>query len=288
MTDALLPYETAIHLLDNGAVMAECGPMRLVISSFIGQTAQREMNVKAAKFSFEIFERTARFQDRLKIVQQNIPSDLQEPVASKMITSVISIGDPDLTPMAAVAGTIADFVADFLSEAGMTRVIVNNGGDIAVRLGEGASVTVGIRDDIRKEDFSRVLTLDSTEPSWGIATSGLGGRSLTRGIASAACIVARNASVADAAATAVGNAAFVEDKAVICKDAVEIDPYTDLKGLKVTEFVGNIPEKKKSEAIRRGMKKARELVEKKIIFGAFLSVKGKMEMTEFFRERVNG
>lgn len=282
----VLPYETAIHLLDNGAVMAECGPMRLVISSFIGKTAQREMNVKAAKFSFGIFERIALFQDRLKAVHQNLPRNLEEPVAEKMIRSVISIGDPDLTPMAAVAGSIADFVADFLFDAGMTRVIVNNGGDIAIRLGEGASVTVGIRDDIRKEDFSRVLTLDCSEPSWGIATSGLGGRSLTRGIASAACIVARNASIADAVATAVGNAAFVEDKAVICRDAFELDPYTDLRGLKVTESVGDISEEKKNEAIRRGMKKALELVEKRIVFGAFLSVKGITEMTEFFQERV--
>ena len=267
--------------------MAECGPMRLIISSFIGKTAQQEMNVKAARFSFGIFERIACFQDRLKAVHESIPCDLKEPVVVKMIRSVISIGDRDLTPMAAVAGTIADSVADFLFEAGMTRVIVNNGGDIAIRLRGESSVTVGIRDDLLSEGFSHVLSLDSTEHSWGIATSGLGGRSLTRGIASAACTVARDASVADAAATAVGNGAFVEDKAIICRDAVEIDPYTDLMNLKVTESVGDISEEKKSEAIRRGMEKARELVRKKIIFGAFLSVRGKIEMTGFFRERVN-
>ncbi|MGA7966861.1 MAG: hypothetical protein WCB49_13425, partial [Gammaproteobacteria bacterium] len=96
-----MAWETAIHLLDNGAIMAECGPMRLVISSFIGKTPQREMNVKAAKTSFDIFERTARFQDLLRVVHETVPRDLQEPVAVKMIASVISMGEPDLTPMAA-------------------------------------------------------------------------------------------------------------------------------------------------------------------------------------------
>jgi len=36
----------------------------------------------------------------------------------KMIDSVMMVGDEDLTPMAAVAGTIADEVADFLLNAG--------------------------------------------------------------------------------------------------------------------------------------------------------------------------
>ena len=215
-----MAWETAIHLLDNGAIMAECGPMRLVISSFIGKIPQREMNVKAAKTSFDIFERTARFQDLLRGIHETVPRDLQEPVAVKMIASVISMGEPDLTPMAAVAGTIADFVADFLFDAGMTKVIVNNGGDIAIRLREGASVSVGIRDDLGKDRFSHVLHLDSSERSWGIATSGLGGRSLTRGIASAACVVGRNASIADAAATVVGNAVCVEDESIIRREAV--------------------------------------------------------------------
>ncbi len=282
-----MPCETAIHLLDKGAVMAECGPMRLVISAFIGKTAQREMNVKAAKFSFGVLDRVARFQDLLRQFHESVPRDLREPVSARMVMSAVSMKEPNLTPMAAVAGTIADTVADFLFGAGMTRVIVNNGGDIAVRLREGASVSVGIRDDLQKEGFSHALSLDSSESSWGIATSGLGGRSLTRGIASATCIVAANASLADAAATVVANAVFVEDETIISREAVEMDPYTDLGRLRVTETVGEIPEQKKQEAVRRGLERARELMDRKLIFGAFLSVKGQVEMTGFFQERIS-
>ena len=52
--------------------------------------------------------------------------------------------------MAAVAGTIADAVADRLAARGMDMVAVNNGGDIAVRLSEDNTVRVGLRRDGRR------------------------------------------------------------------------------------------------------------------------------------------
>ena len=67
-----------------------------------------------------------------------------------------------------------------------------------------------------------------------------------------------------------------------------MDPYTDLGRSKVTESVGDLSEEKKQEAIRSGMKRTRELMERELIFGAFLAVKGIFEMTDFFRERMNG
>jgi hypothetical protein len=45
--------------------------------------------------------------------------------------------DPNCTPLAAVAGATADMVADFLLETGATNIVVNNGGDISIRLREG-------------------------------------------------------------------------------------------------------------------------------------------------------
>jgi ApbE superfamily uncharacterized protein (UPF0280 family) len=72
-----------------------------------------------------------------------------------MLESVRAVGDARLTPMAAVAGTIADGVADFLFSRGMTKVIVNNGGDIAVRLKAPNAVRVGLREDVNSEEFFR-------------------------------------------------------------------------------------------------------------------------------------
>ena len=62
-----------------------------------------------------------------------------------MWTAAKRIGDGDLTPMAAVAGTIAAATADFLEHLGMTRVVVNNGGDLALRLKGEEKLYIGIR-----------------------------------------------------------------------------------------------------------------------------------------------
>ena len=264
--------------------MAECGPMRLVISAAVGKVAQRDMAAQAAKASFNYLEQIAFLRSRLSRRFDRIPEDLEDSLGLQMVKSVLTVGDEDLTPMAAVAGTIADAVADYLFDRGMTKVVVDNGGDVAVRLRKGASVKVGIRAEIGKQDISNVIALDSRLASWGVTTSGLGGRSLTRGVASAATVIAQNASLADAAATAIANASFVEDANVIQRLAEAIGPETDIAGLPVTVKVGPLSEETKAKAVSRAMGRARQLIEKNVILGAFVAVQGDVAMTEFFKD----
>jgi ApbE superfamily uncharacterized protein (UPF0280 family) len=283
-----MPYEKAINVLQGGAVMAECGPMRLVISAYVGKIPQPEMSMLAAKESFKCLEQVARLRGLLRQRFSELPDGLDGSLATKMIRSVLAIGDEDLTPMAAVAGTIGDAVADFLFNRGMTKVVVDNGGDVAVRLHDGASVTVGIRPEIGRQEISNVIALDSRSPSWGVTTSGLGGRSFTRGIASASTVIAGSASLADAAATAIANASFVEDKHVIQCLAEEIDPETDIQGVPVTVKVGPLSEETKAMAVSKAMERAEQMIEKDIILGAYVAVQGKIAMTSFFKERLLG
>ena len=266
--------------------MAECGPMRLVISAFVGKAPQLEMGKRAAEESFKYLEQMAHLRDLLGRRCTEIPENLEDSLPVKMIRSVLAVGDRDITPMAAVAGTIADAVADFLVNRGMTRVVVDNGGDVAVRLLGDASVTVGIRQKVDKQEISNVIVLDSRSPSWGVTTSGLGGRSLTRGVASAATVIAETASMADAAATAIANSSFVEDEQVIQRPAEEIYPETDIAGLPVTVKVGPLSEETKAMAVSKAMGRAEQLIEKDIILGAYVVVQGKVAMTSFFKERL--
>jgi len=282
-----MPYEMGIKVLRGGAVMAECGPMRLVISAFIGKVSQPEMGKRAAEESFKYLERVAYLRDLLRKQCTEIPENLEDSLAVKMVRSVLAVGGENLTPMAAVAGTIADAVADFLVNRGMTRVVVDNGGDVAVRLLGDESVTVGIRQKVDKQEISDVIALDSNMPSWGVTTSGLGGRSLTRGVASASTVIAETASMADAAATAIANASFVEDEQVIQRPAEEIDPETDIAGLPVTVKVGPLSEETKAMAVSKAMERAEQLIEKSIILGAYVAVQGKVAMTSFFKERLS-
>ena len=281
-----MPFERSATVLPGGSVLAESGPMRLVISASIGKVVQTKTALRAAEESYGFLERVARHRKFLGRQFLETRQQITDPLALKMISSVLTIGDEDLTPMAAVAGTIADEVADFLFELGMTKVVVDNGGDVAIRADREDPVTVGIRPDVNDRAVSYVIGLDPDLRSHGVATSGLGGRSLTRGIASAATVVARTASLADAAATAVANASFLEDEQVLRRPAEEIDPYTDIAGLDITVTVGPLSEEMKSRAVSQSIRRAEDLVQQGVILGAFVAVQGMHGMTKYFQDRL--
>ena len=266
--------------------MAEWGPMRLVISASVGKVPQPDTAARAAQEAFVFLEAVA--EARRSMGKPYSPSTYRakNPLVARMIESVSAVGDEDLSPMAAVAGTIADGVAEFLMDRGMTRVVVDNGGDISVRLQGDESVTVGIRPEVGIHEISHWIALGPERRSWGIATSGLSGRSLTRGIASAVTALAENASLADAAATAVANASFVENAQVIRRPAQEMDPYTDIPGIPVTFKTGPLNETVKALAVERALKRAQELIAGGVILGAFVAVQGRTGMTEFLRDRL--
>lgn len=267
-----MTYEYYIGAIDEESILAECGPMRLVIQAWRGQRPQLEAARQAGQKAIGFLERIASCRMQLNwSIAQNVRQP-EDDLAAEMITAVKAVGDEDLTPMAAVAGTIADAVADWLAGQNMDRVIIDNGGDIAIRLKSGQTATVGIRPRIDSQQVSHVLRLDDSRPSWGVTTSGVGGRSLTRGVASAVTVVAANASVADAAATAIGNACFVEDDAIVQLPAEILDPNTDLAGLSVTAEVGQLSPEKVLQAIECARRKAALLAQRKIILGAFMAL----------------
>jgi len=270
--------------------MAEWGPMRLSIASFVGKVPQREMNLAAAEEAFDCLERVARLRKELRKPLKNKSLLLKEPLGARMLESVHAIGDRNLTPMAAVAGTIADGVADFLFSRGLTKVIINNGGDISVRLMAPHSVWVGLREDVNSEGFSSRIPLNvppkKEGASFGVATSGLGGRSLTCGIASAATIIANTASLADAAATAVANASFVDHPGVVRRPAETMDTQTDIAGIPVTVQVQELDHKTRRNAISQSLALAEELVKRGTILGAMVAVDGKIGMTSFFENHI--
>ncbi|OZA81657.1 MAG: hypothetical protein B7X76_08115, partial [Azorhizobium sp. 39-67-5] len=81
-------------------------------------------------------------------------------------------GDMFITPMAAVAGAVAGHVLSALARPGLTRAYVNNGGDIALYLAEGANFTVGLIDRPDRPSLTGTARIDFASPVRGIATSG--------------------------------------------------------------------------------------------------------------------
>jgi hypothetical protein len=200
-------------------------------------------------------------------------------VVRRMIEATKKMEETDLTPLAAVAGTTADMVADFMFSRGGTKIIVDNGGDIAIRLREGEVARVGIKTEIDAKQPTYLISIDSTMGIGGVATSGLGGRSFTKGIASAATVISESASFSDAAATVIGNFTNVEDPNITRSLAEKIYPDTDIAGEWITVKVGRLCEEKIEKALTNGLSKANSICEKGLIKGAFIALQGKAVWT---------
>lgn len=167
-----------------------------------------------------------------------------------------------ITPMAAVAGAVADEVlATMLSAAPLRRAYVNNGGDIALHLSGDATLKVGLIDRPDKPGLFGVAALEASNGVRGVATSGWRGRSFSLGIADAVTVLAADAARADAAATLVANAVDLPGHAGVARmPANQIDPQTDLGDRLVTRDVGDLSETDVAHALDRGEKEAQRLI----------------------------
>ena len=281
-----MPYEQSIVMLDEETVLAECGPMRLSIRAWQNGRPQMDLCRQAAEISFAYLEAVAAHKTALSEFAENIKILPEDPLTRRMIESVRAIGDMDLTPMAAVAGTIADAVADWIYGRGPAKVVVDNGGDIAIRLATGEAATVGIRPQINCLDISHIAQLDDHSSSWGVTTSGLGGRSFTRGIASAVTVIAKNASIADAAATSIANACIVKDENIHQTPAEQIDPNTDLGDKMVTVSIGKLALTKRKAAQTKALQRAEDLVNSGVIVGALICQDTLFSMTSSLTNRI--
>ena len=125
-------------------------------------------------------------------------------------------------PMAAVAGAIAEHVGvDLLSHT--DEVVVENGGDIFFKT--NAPVTIGIFAGISPLSLRIGLRIDSREKPFSVCTSsGTVGHSLSLGKADAVCVLSDSCSLADAAATSIGNQ--VKSKAHI-QPAIDFGKYIE-------------------------------------------------------------
>lgn len=121
-------------------------------------------------------------------------------IAMKMVEAAMLA---DVGPTAAVAGAFADEVGEFLlKNFGCEEVIVENGGDIFIKCKSGivSAVYAG------NSTLSGRVGLKVPEGNWGVCTSsGTFGHSLSFGNADAVTVISRNATIADAFATAYCN-----------------------------------------------------------------------------------
>jgi ApbE superfamily uncharacterized protein (UPF0280 family) len=206
-------------------------------------------------------------------------ADPEGPVARRMMAAVRPHAARFITPMAAVAGAVADHLADVaLAAAPLSRVLVNNGGDIAIRLGAGARARVAVA-DLGQGGFPAQIDLTAADGIGGVATSGWHGRSHSLGIADAVTVLARDAASADAAATMVANAVDLPGSpAVTRRPARALAPDSDLGDRLVTTGVATLSAADRARALEGGLAEADRMVAAGLIRGAFLCLQGEMRV----------
>ncbi|WP_338099768.1 UPF0280 family protein [Methanolapillus africanus] len=131
------------------------------------------------------------------------PDPSTHPLIRRMIETANTF---DIGPMSTVAGVIAESAVQKMKEAGATVAVIDNGGDIALYNNSAKPLVIGIyagKSKVRNLGFS----IDPSPEILGICTSsGTVGHSISFGISDAAIIFSKNVALADAAATALGNA----------------------------------------------------------------------------------
>jgi uncharacterized protein len=188
------------------------------------------------------------------------------PVALRMCLASSEYACDFLTPMAAVAGSVADELLEVAMQFELSKVIVNNGGDIALYLAPFQQTIIRVLAPVGQLRFNS----QGKSRCLGIATSGWSGRSFSLGIADAVTVVGSNAACADAAATVIANQVgpALAHPAIVRRPACELKDDTDLGPLLVTVSVAPLPPESVKIAIAQGQQCALDLLRQKKILSA--------------------
>ena len=255
------------------------GPIDLVIRAWGAAEAVRAAFAAAREVFPSILPALCQ---ELPHLRRPLPSEAPcGPVAHAMHAACLPFADAFITPMAAVAGAVADHVlAAMTAAAPLDRAVVNNRGDIAFHLARGQSLRCGLVADVGSPALDGIVLLHSGRPSRGIATSGRackgkGGRSFSFGIADAVTVLARTAAEADAAASIIANAVDCPGHAAIeRRPAASIDADSDLGERLITWDIGALAPDEIMAALAAGWRVAERLRGTGLIDGAVLCLRG--------------
>ncbi len=244
--------------LADGRLHLHHGPIDLIVEAF-GETRAAEEAYAAAWGRFAtILDELCTELPLLRADPRAAPAPLGA-VGRRMAAAVAPFhARRFLTPMAAVAGAVAEEVLGAMTSGRkLARAYVNNGGDIALHLGTGERFSIGMIDRPDRPSLVGRATVDAADCVRGVATSGWRGRSFSLGVADAVTVLAKSASFADAAATLIANAVDLPGHAAIRRaPARDLDPQSDLGERPVTVAVGPLTADEIHRALAFGLAEA--------------------------------
>lgn len=239
-----------------------------------------DLIIEASQFRHEAYvAATNRFENVLQELVSELP-ELRQPLKpqtnqpqgdiAKLMHNACRphCSDQFVTPMAAVAGAVADTILQAMKTVGpLKQAYVNNGGDIALHLEGKETFTTAIASQEGVE-LGRISVSGNDKIS-GIATSGRFGRSFSLGIADSVTVLADSAAKADVAATLIANEVNIPKHPLITRARADsLDPDSDLGHRLVVVDCKELSHAEQNAAIAHGELKARQLYERGLIAAA--------------------
>lgn len=255
------------------------GPIDVVLRAWGSPEAVRAAEAAAAALFPSILPALAAELRQLRRPMAQGPR-AKHPIARRMLAACAPFAPIFVTPMAAVAGAVADaLLAEMLAASPLARAYVNDGGDIAVHVGAGESLSIGLVADPARLGLDGALRVMPGSGIGGIATSGRHGRSFSLGIADSVTVLARDAATADVAATLIANAVDVDSPAIRRAPAASLDPDSDLGDRLVTIAVGPLTAAEAAGALAAGLARAEAFRAAGHIIAAALRLSGESRTT---------
>lgn len=270
---ALLPDGRRLHL--------QHGPIDLVIEGF----GAREEIGKAYRQARDRFETVlGELAGELSSLRKPVDTMTERwspdgTTARRMVDAVWPHRDIFVTPMAAVAGAVADEVmAALVAGRELQKAYINNSGDISVHLTPGETLRLGIVGELQRPTIDAMAELVFDNPVRGVATSGWQGNSWSLGIADAVTVLADTAAAADVAATLIANAVDTDHPSIERTPALELDDHTDLGETLVTTAVGDLDPATVGIALDAGCARASAMIDAGTIRGAALILRDEVRV----------
>jgi len=275
-----MPRAQVRFLPDGRRLYLQDGPIDLIVEAF-GSPDQMRIAYRSASERFvDVLDELCR---ELSLLRRE-PSVEGRPigiVAQRMVDAVTPYWPSTfITPMAAVAGAVAEEVLyTMTSAAALEKAYVNDGGDIAIHLGDGQQFVVGMVERPDRPSLFGTGTIAADQPVRGIATSGWRGRSFSLGIADAVTVLADTAAVADAAATMIANAVDLPGHPGVKRvRACDLASDNDLGERLVTQHVAPLVDDEIAAALSAGEEFARSLLPRGLIRAAALHLQGQTRL----------
>jgi ApbE superfamily uncharacterized protein (UPF0280 family) len=264
-------------LADGRRLHLQDGPIDLIVEAWGSDANVRVAYNAAARRFTGLLDTLCEELPELRKAADPVSCRLRGKIARRMHAAVAPYAaDHFITPMAAVAGAVAEEILGAMVDAArFDRAYVNNGGDIALYLSRGEHSTVGLVDRPDRPGLMKTTVIDFSDPARGVATSGRHGRSFSLGIADAVTVLAGTAAQADAAATIIANAVDLPGHPAIARcPANDLQPDSDLGARLVTHGVGELSRYEIDDALESGAHTARMLYAQGLIESAALRLHG--------------